>query len=1193
MKNLTRHSTDYPHEKHDHVSSQFLENEEEITQLQDSLLKEETERQLAYWKQQLDGTSPVLQLPTDRPRQAVQSFQAAHYTFQLPEALTEAVKALSQQEGVTLFMTMLAAFQALLYRYTGQRDLLVGAVDSGHVRAADAYSRNSSVNTLVLRTSIDGHSPFQVVLRHVQQVVLEGQAYQDMALEQVLEALQLERDLSRQPLYQVLFVLEAALEGAEEAPDLYSVNDAANYGVARFELALFVQDSIREIRGEIEYNSDLFKPETIERMAGHWQKLLEGIVADSNQPIDALTLLTDAEWQEQVVEWNATQTAYPQNRCLHELFEEQVERTPEAVSIAFEQEQLTYRELNQRANQLAHHLVNLGVTPDTLVALLIERSIEFVVAILAVFKAGGAFLPLDPQHPAKRHSQILEQSHCSLVLTIDKFGTALTEALGEIDVDRRPQVIHLERLSQQGESEENLPLRSAPGNLAYVMFTSGSTGVPKGAMVEQVGMVNHIYAKMRDLALSEHDRVAQNGPPCFDIVVWQCLAALLVGGSVHIFGDEIALDPMQLLEQIEDKKITVLQAVPSILRAVVQQAEVLGEERPRLTNLRWVVPTGDALPPELCRQWLQLYPAIPLLNTYGSTECSDDQCHYAIYQPPPLDYALPIMSIGRPIQNMRTYVLDQRLMPIPIGVVGDLYVGGIGVGRGYLHDAERTAEVFLPDPFSRYPGARLYKTRDRARYLSDGLLEFLGRSDNLVKVQGVRIEPGEIEAILERHPTIREAVVIAREGVGGNKYLVAYVVPAPDQAPTSEELRRWLREKLPAYMIPSAFVSLKAFPLNSNGKVDRRALPAPEPSRSEANDNYVAPTLSQHYQLVQIWEDLLGVHPIGIKDDFFDLGGHSLLTVRLFDRIARVFGKKLPLSTLYGGATIEHLAAALIGEAKADSWPPLLTVQAGGSRRPFFYLHGQWEEELSFHCYPLARALGTNQPFYALKPYPLDGRQGLPTMEDIAAAHIEAIRAVQPEGPYLLGGWCNGGLVAYEMARQLQAQGQVLDLLVILDPPPLVIPFNWRWDRIAYDRLGRMLRLSEEKRLDWYLRLKHLGRTLRYKLLRREDLEHLAFSDLSQSYPRLFDWIATGYRPLTLYDGKVTFFWTEAIYEAKTDVKGWRKVEAGGKIEVHIISGDHMTSRSEYLPVLAEQLDFCVREAQGTAPERDVQKESS
>ena len=643
-------------------------------------------------------------------------------------------------------------------------------------------------------------------------------------------------------------------------------------------------------------------------MAGHWHKLLEGIVADYNQAIDALPLLTDAEWQQQVVEWNATQTAYPQNQCLHELFEEQVERTPEAVAIAFEQEQLTYRELNQRANQLAHRLVNLGVTPDTLVALLIERSIDFVAAILAVFKAGGAFLPLDPQHPAKRHSQILEQSQCRLVLTIDKFGIALTEALGEIDVDRRPQVIHLERLLQQRKAEENLPLRSAPGNLAYVMFTSGSTGVPKGAMVEQVGMVNHIYAKMRDLDLSKEDRVAQNGPPCFDIVVWQCLAALLVGGSVQIFGDEIALDPMQLLEQIEEKKITVLQAVPSILRAVVQQAEVLGEERPRLTNLRWVVPTGDALPPELCRQWLQLYPAIPLLNTYGSTECSDDQCHYAIYLPPPLDYPLPIMSIGRPIQNMRTYVLDQRLIPVPIGVVGDLYVGGIGVGRGYLHDAEKTNEVFLPDPFSRDPGARLYKTRDRARYLSDGLLEFLGRSDNLVKVQGVRIEPGEIEAILERHPAIREAVVIAREGVDGNKYLVAYVVTVQGQAPTSAELRTWLREKLPEYMIPSDFVPLEALPLNSNGKVDRRALPVPTYIDPNLEERYVAPRTHLEEVVSASWLQALGIEKVGVHDDFFALGGDSLLATQITSRLRTILQVEVPLRSFFDAPTVAQLA---------------------------------------------------------------------------------------------------------------------------------------------------------------------------------------------------------------------------------------------------------------------------------------------
>ena len=1182
MKNLTGQSADYSHEEHDPVSSQILESEEEITQLQESHPKGEIERKLAYWTRQLDGTLAVLPLPIDRPRQAVQSFQAAHYTFRLPEALTKAVKALSQREDVTLFMTMLAAFQILLYRYTGQGDLLVGALDLEH--AADASSCHDSVNTLPLRTCIDGHSPFQEVLRHIQNVVLEGQAHQDMALEQVLEVLQLERDLSNQPLYQVLFVLKAALEGVEEAQDPQSMKDAADYGAARAELALLVQETTRDIRGEIAYNSELFKPETIERMVDHWQKLLEGIVADSNRSIDALTLLTDAEWQEQVVEWNATETAFPHDQCFQQLFEAQVQRTPEAIAVVDDNEQCSYQQLNQRATHLAHTLQELGVGPEIIVALLAERSIAFLTAVLAVFKVGGAYLPLDPHHPPSRIGHVLGHSGARLVLVAKGLAPLLTEALGQLHTETGPQVIYLEDVPYPAHAPaDNPPIRATPTNLAYVIYTSGSTGTPKGVMIEQRGMVNHLFAKINALQLSSTDRVAQTASQCFDISVWQFLAALLVGGRIHIFNDDISHTSMQLLEQVEQQQITILETVPSLLRIMLEGIEGDRNDYPRLKRLRWLIPTGEALPPEFCRRWLHFYPHVPLLNAYGPTECSDDVTHFPISQP--LAQTQIHTPIGRAIQNMRLYVLNRKLQPLPVGVDGELYVGGVGVGRGYLNDVQRTAEAFVDDPFVNEPGMRLYKTGDLARYLPHGNIEFLGRIDHQVKIRGYRIELGEIEALLRQHLRVQDALVIVYEVSPGNTSLIAYVVTSNDV--TGNDLSRYLNEKLPDYMVPAAFVQLESLPLTPNGKVDRRALPAPEFGMSEQAVNFVAPTLPVHQALIQIWEELLEARPIGIRDNFFELGGHSLLAIRLVDRIEQIWGKKISPATLLSGATIERLAVALMGEAKADTLPPLLEVQAGGSRRPFFYLHGQWEEELSYHCYPLARALGSDQPFYALRPYPLDGQQGLPTMEEIAAAHIEAIHSVQPEGPYLIGGWCNGGLVAYEMARQLQARGQVLDLLLLLDPPPLIIPFKWRWDRVAFDRLGRLLHASEQKRLAGYLRLKHLGRTLRYACLRREDPEHLAFSDLGQSYPRLFDWIATAYRPSTLYDGEVTFFWTEAITEAKTEIKGWRKVEAGGKIEVYVIPGDHMTSRQEYLPALAEQLDACVRKAQGTTPKRE------
>ncbi|MBZ5643404.1 MAG: amino acid adenylation domain-containing protein, partial [Acidobacteriia bacterium] len=474
-----------------------------------------------------------------------------------------------------------------------------------------------------------------------------------------------------------------------------------------------------------------------------------------------------------------------------------------------------------------------------------------------MFKAGGVYLPLDPRHPAKRLYQVLNQSGCPLVLTTGEFTPVLSQASEDALSGKRPRVLQIEALLEQEQSEENLPPRCRPQDLAYVMYTSGSTGTPKGVMVEHIGMLNHIYAKISDTQLTEADVVAQNGPQCFDISIWQCFAALLVGGRVHIFNDEIAHEPALLLEQVERGGVSVLQLVPSMLREIIQQVESLGATRPSLSALRWLVPTGDALLAEMCRQWLTLYPDIPLLNTYGSTECSDDQCHYPIYQPPPSDYRLSIMPIGRPIPNMRAYVLDQMLSPVPVGAVGELYLGGIGVGHGYLNEEKRTAEVFILDPFAREPGKRLYKTGDLARYQPDGNIEFLGRRDHLAKIRGFRVELGEIEATLEQHSAVKEAVVLAREVSPGNKHLVAYVIPYPQYRLAEEQevdhlqrtvanklvrqLRSFLGERLPDYMIPSAFVLLEALPLNSNGKVDRRALPAPDDTRPELREAFVAP----------------------------------------------------------------------------------------------------------------------------------------------------------------------------------------------------------------------------------------------------------------------------------------------------------------------------------------------------------------
>ena len=1152
--------------------------------------------ELAYWKQRLAGSPAGLDLPGDRPRLAVPSYRGAMHSLALPKALSEAVRELSRREGVSLEMTLVAAWQSLLYRYTGQEDLVIGMVTTGRLRVKSEGVIGLFENILALRSDLAGDPSFRAVLGRVREVMLGAQAHQELPFEALVKELHPTRALGHNPLFQVLLILAPPRPALPPGWTLSQVE--VETGTSRFDLSLRVEERAEGLLARFQYSSDLFDEATIARLAGHWQRLLEGIAANPNQPLSALPLLREQERHQLLVEWNATRVAYPQEKVLHQLFEIQVERTPEAVAVVCEGERLSYQKLNARANHLAHQLQEAGVMPESLVALLLERGVNFIAAILAVFKTGGAFLPLDPEHPVARRTQIVQQSGCQLVLTSEAYGTELEDALGEVCAgSQRARVIPIEALLQQSTVAKNLPLRSGPGNLAYIMYTSGSTGAPKGVMVEQGGMVNHIFAKLADLDISRQDRVAQNGPPCFNIVVWQCLAALVVGGSVYVFRDEIAHDPLRLLEQLEEKQITILQAVPSILRAVAQQAELLGEKRPRLADLRWVVPTGDALSPELCRQWLKLYPAIPLLNTYGSTECSDDQCHYVISQPPGVDYPLAIMSIGRPIQNMRTYILDAQLQPVPVGVVGDLYIGGRGVGRGYLHDAQRTAEVFLPDPFGPQAGGRLYKTRDRARYLPDGNIEFLGRSDNLVKVHGLRIEPGEIEALLEQHAGVREAVVVARENRGRNKYLVAYVVPVQDEPSSSEELRSWLRGKLPEYMVPGAFMFLESLPLNANGKVERRALPAPELSRKTAEESYVAPRHLVEQQLVQIWEELLGVRPIGIKDDFFELGGDSLLAVRLFDRMAQVCGKKLALATLFAGATIEQVAKALGEETQTQTRAPLVVVQAGGSRRPFFFLHGQWTGG-ALYSRELAHHLGPEQPFYLLEPYKFDGLAVPPTLEEMAAAHLETLRSVQPEGPYLLGGWCNGGLVAYEMARQLHAQGQTVDLLVLMDsdaPAP-----KFEQDRRIIDGLCNLLRLSKEKQVDWFLLYRHLRLSFHHWRLNkfkhagtthRDELEPGVADEVSpqldaiiprrevlrQDWLSIYDWAAAGYMPYS-YPGKITFFWTE---EEPLRREGWFKLIEAKLIEdkkedIHIIPGNHITSRTKYLSVLAEHLSTCL-----------------
>ncbi len=1143
--------------------------------LQGDLLAEH----LAYWKQQLAGSPAVLDLPTDHPRLQAPTSRGATYSLMLPRVLTDGLKELSRRQGATLYMTLVAAFQTLLYRYTGQDDLVVGTVNAGRTRVEIEALIGLFENTLALRSDLSGNPPFRELLGRVREVVLEAQAHQDLPFEYLVKELQPERQLGQNPLFQVMLTLEPTLSTLPSGWTLTPME--VETGTSRFDLTLEVEERPDGLLGRFEYRTDLFDEATIARMAGHWHTLLAGIVADPTRHLAELPLLTEKERHQLLVEWNATQAAYPKDKCIPQLFEEQVQLTPEAVAVVFEGEQLTYRELNRRANQLAHYLQHLGVGPEVLVGICVERSLDMVVGLLGILKAGGAYVPLDPTYPPERLVFMLEDTQAPVLLT----QAHLQERLPQ----HTAQVVYLDA---DLEEIAHHPV-TAPGsavrlnNLAYVLYTSGSTGKPKGVAIEHRSSVTFIDWATKSFSPQQLAGVLASTSINFDLSVYEIFVPLCCGGAVILCENLLHLSSL-----LAAKQVTLVNTVPSVLAEFLK-----GNALP--ASVRVVNLAGEPLSRALAQRAYQQDTVQQVFNLYGPTEDTT----YSTWSLVQKD-ASDAPSIGRPLPGTQVYILDHHLQPVPIGVAGELYLSGDKLARCYLNRPELTAERFLRNPFSDVPGARIYKTGDLARYCVDGTIEHLGRLDHQVKIRGFRIELGEIEAVLSQHPAVRQAMVVAREDVPGDKRLVAYIVLHQDQAAIADDLKSHVMKQVPAYMVPSVFVLLDVLPLTPNGKVDRKALPVPEPSRSTAQDNFVAPTLPLHHQLVHIWEDLLGVQPIGIKDDFFELGGHSLLAARLLDRIAQVCGKGLPLSTLFAGATIEQLATALMGEAKTDSRAPLVAVQASGSRRPFFFLHGQWTGG-AFYSRELARHLGSDRPFYLLEPYKFDGLRVPPTFEAMAAAHIEALRSIQPEGPYLLGGWCNGGLIAYEIARQLHAQGQSVDLLVLMDPDPPAS--RWKWDRHIIIGLGNLLRLSPEKQVDWFLsyrywrlsfhywrlnKLRHMRTTKQDELELEQSTMGAETSQLDAVIPRseilrqdwlsIYDWVASGYMPHP-YPGKITFFWAD---EEPARKAGWRQLmEAKTKAneaEIHLIPGNHITSRTQYLPALAEQLRICLSQVQST-----------
>ena len=1132
--------------------------------------------QLAYWKEKLSGL-PTLQLPTDRPHSSKANFQGERQCLALSKRLTEQLKVLSRQEGVTLFMTLVAAIKILLYRYSAQEDIALGTVIAERNRPELEGVMGHFLNTLVLRTDLSGDPSFRELLRRVREITLEAYAHQDLPFEQLVAALQPERRVSQNPLFQVIFTIEPPLPEHKLNWTLSQLDIHA--GTAKFDLTFGLDDRPEGIIGYIEYRTDLFAAATITRTIEHLRTLLEGIIANPEQRISELPLLTEAERHQLLVEWNQTQKDYPQDKCIHQLFEAQAERNPDAVAVVFEEQQLTYRQLNCRANQLARYLQTLGVEAEVLVGICTERSLEMLIGLLGILKAGGAYVPLDPSYPNERLAFMLNDSQMPVLLTQQKLLSKLPEhGAYVVCLDADWGVISL-------ESKDNPVDGIKPSNLAYVIYTSGSTGKPKGVLVPHKGLLNLVFWHQRAFEVTSSDRATQLAGTAFDASVWELWPYLAAGARLYLVGSEFLNSPEHLRDWLVSKEIAI-----SFLPTPLAE-RLLSLEWPESLALRIMLTGGDKL-----HQYPSASVLFKVVNNYGPTENTvvttsglvDD--HGEKYLSP---------AIGRPIANTQVYILDRHLQPVPIGVPGELYIGGDGLARGYLNRPELTEKAFIPNPFLDEPGARLYKTGDLVRYRADGNIEFLGRLDYQVKIRGFRIELEEIEAVLDQHPRVSQTVVLAREDRPRDKRLVVYVVPE-EPGLTPREIRSFLKEKLPNYMVPSAFVMLDALPLTPNGKVDRRALPAPALSRMDLEVGFVAPRDSLELKLAQIWSEVLDVYPVSVRDNFFDLGGHSLLAVRLMAEIQQQFEKNLSLATLFQSATIEQLAIILRENTDSQSWSPLVPIQPKGSKPPLFCVPGSGGNVVYFH--ELARHLGFDQPFYGLQARGLDGKsEPYACVEEVASHYIDAIQSIQPQEPYFLAGHSFGGCVVFEIAQQLQKKGQQVALLAILDIPAFIPsnkPSELDWDDAQWLTLiAFVLELLSRKNLGVsYEALQLLAPDEQLNYLKERltmanllppeteiDLVRGIVQVIKANELAFLSYVAQGG-----YLGQITLFRTSEVYHdalgfplniPEDPTWGWGRLSPQ-PVDIHEVPGDHSTMITEpHVQVLAKQLKACIEQA--------------
>ncbi|QWF71690.1 amino acid adenylation domain-containing protein [Methylomonas paludis] len=1079
---------------------------------------------------------PVAVLPTDRPRAAVPAYQAASQSLVVPDDLTAALTALSLQQNVSLLSVMLSGFQVLLYRYTSEPELLLAVVAPDQL-GIDLQDQQALYAKLSLIPSlISAQTSFTDLLLQIEQ------SRRDIQLEKAAGHTNSQADLTNLPL---LFSLNTTLGFTQLA------------GEFKFELCLELSQSTQGLTIKAIYAADLFDAATISRLLDHYLRLLAGACANPAALPQHLPLLGTAE-QQQLQAWNNTSQPYPQHSFVQTLFEQQVARTPDAIAVSFADRHVSYAELNSRANQLAHRLIAAGVKPDSLVAICTERSPDMLVALLAAWKAGGAFLPIDPKTPRDRLAFILADSIPIALLVPNHLADLFDNITGTTTV--------LDIAASQwpysgatGENPDPHSLGLSAENLAYAIYTSGSTGKPKKAGVIQRGLLNHLPWYISHTELGPGDAMLLVTSYAFDLSQRVIFGPLLSGARLVLATEPF--DPQAIVKLVAKQQVTITNLTPSGFHALIDAAKH-GE----LASLQRVYLGGESI---LVDKLLEMpAPRPAFVNCYGPTECTATATVFSVADL--AQYRNRPIPIGKPIANARIYILDQQLQLVPIGVSGEIYIAGVPVGRGYLQQDELTAERFLPDIYSGDVNARMYKTGDLGRWLADGNIEFLGRNDFQIKLRGFRIEQGEIETVLRQHPQLREVVVDVYEPVPGDKRLVAYCIAESAKHPAIADLHQFLKPLLPAYMLPASYVFIDSIPLNRNGKLDRKALPKPS-TDSDARD-YAPPRNEIETTLVSIWKHVLGVDKIGIRDNFFDMGGYSLLAVSLLQEIKQDFGLELELGRIYHSPTIAELAVDMFSQPHSP-WYSLAPIQTQGKLPPLFSIH-------TISLLDLPQRLGKDQPLYFLR-YGMVANAGtesiyLPSVEELAAHYIAEMQQVQPQGPYHLMGFSFGGLIAYEMACQLVANGQQVDFLCLLDTYLTTEKARLPWTSFVRN----LLKLSGK---EFYSKLQSV--LARFKS--KKPTTAIPVFDPYVYAPEPDRYASSRYKP-GIYPGHVTLIQAEdskqtLLYSFKDPEVAWRKF-LGERLEVQNIPGEHYTIFSEqYIGTLADTLKSCLAQASAKA----------